>query len=167
MPPGNFENCKQCRNKYSCSPYIEYLEGIVEATVLSPALEISEQSAIQVDLTPVLTSLSDASERIINLDGKTSGLSLDLSDTQAKVMEQCTEVNTKLDIIINIFKKYGSPSVSAEIKSELNDDVDNMLSENGLVVYDANAAVLQKGDTYFEEKKTLFGGTKMVEKVVK
>lgn len=163
----NTENCKRCRNKYTCATYLNYLEDIVNSPVSVSTPILSEQTDVRVDLTPILTSLSDTSKKITNLDDKNSGLFLDLSDTQAKVMEQGKEISTKLDIIINIFKKYGSPSVSAEIQADLNEEIDNELSQNGLVVYDAGASVLKKGDTYFEEKKTLFGGTKMVEKVIK
>lgn len=150
----NTDNCKRCRNKYTCLQYITYLEDIVASPVAKSTA--TPMAPVQVDLTPILEALNIILNKNSVLENKVNSL----------ISTICTEpvidkeLHEKVDFMVDIFKQYNT------MKDNIS-NTDGSPLDTGLAIYDANIQPLKKGDTYLEEKKTLFGGTKMVEKVVK
>lgn len=157
----NTESCKRCRNKYNCSRYVNYLEDIVNSpvsqVVSTPVVAGPVSSPIEFG--PILKTLADVVAKVSILDGNIKELSAGLNNNQTRIADKFTEMTGSSPKT----ETYPTP----DIPVGETDDINDMPSEGGIVVYNADVSPLQKGDTYYEEKKTIFGGTKMVERTVK
>lgn len=166
----NTESCKRCRNKYNCSRYVNYLEDIVN----SPISQV--QSAVQVetltgvplpapaDYTQILKPLSIILDSMAKIDEKFNGLFLKVDNIQSQLETSSSCACTG--------GCSGARAKSYDIDMSNDSPEEQVYSEESslgteIVVYDKGVSPLKKGDTYYEEKRTLFGGTKMVEKTVK
>ena len=169
------ENCQYCHNKRGCQQYLSYLENIAT----SPTIKNTNQdvTAVVADISKVVESAKLTADSITEtLENKF----LTMESKFNKVLDENTDINTKLDYIIGKLKNgeltsvetvpnYSTDNIIANSSlKNINMLDDNIADENnnsGLIVYDGNP--MKTGDTYFEEKKTIFGKTKMVEKTVK
>lgn len=136
----SMEYCGGCRNKLGCLKYLQYLERIASLPLPTPPT-----TPPSINLEPIITALTKViTEQNTNLT--------------TTLTTQYQSIEAKLD---DLNKEPVQPSSIPVDESE-----EEVVPENSIIVYDT-APPLQKGDTYIEEKKTIFGGTKMVERKVK
>lgn len=155
----NSENCKNCPRKSSCDQYLCY---VLEKCADEP------RHCTDIEITEILQAIKDSENKIIEsvtdkisvLDNRFDSLMLDFENVKNQVSAQCEEINKKLDGIIAGFTVVDS-NVSTDAVGYNGD------TQTGLALYNGGTAPLQKGDVYLEEKKTIFGNTKVVEKTVK
>lgn len=156
--------CGGCRNKIGCAKYIQYLEQIVNSPISSKPPSATTPPSVNFE--PVITALTSYITNEIQVlnSGLTSKIDL--------LSESLEEVKTTLNDL-QVVKSVKPAETVLDIEEEdlpesytVEDAEQEIPLANDLVIYNAESP-LKKGDKYFEQKKTLFGGTKMVEKTVK
>lgn len=138
----SMDYCGGCRNKLGCLKYLQYLERIASLPIPTPPT-----NPPSINFEPVITALTKV------ITEQNSALTSTLQ-TQYETIE------TKLDDLAK------TPEPAPTTLAYEKNDAEQPIPENSIIVYDS-APPMQKGDTYIEEKKTIFGGTKMVERKVK
>lgn len=180
--------CKSCKNKYRCpqySTYIDFLESkFLETQKIEKEIEpIEENTSVpQIDLNPILDLITEKSNEvlkqmsdlnsntkslILNLDTKLNSISTNIQNIQEKNIDEYKNINSKVDFILEIFKKYDVKSEDVQVNT-VQTSSDNNISEpisgtsTEVAIYSPKT---ESSDTVLVEKtkKGLFGLGKKTE----